>query len=235
VTDAPEPVSAPPAVELLPATPAAAQRPVPKGRNELTVPIVLAVIGSLMLIGVAGTLGLARSNASRSQSGELRPGGSAADSTPISSLTVEPLQVKIVARPAWRARLDGQTKFPREFDEAIKPYVAADYAAAADRMRELAARYPTAPEPLVYGGVSELIRGNAEQAADLLTRAAPLTREVFAEDIAWYLALAHRAQGKPAEMELRTLCAVGGDHGPQACAGVRELEARHRAAGEAAR
>jgi hypothetical protein len=143
------------------------------------------------------------------------------------SLKVEPLQVKIIARPAWQARRDKLTAFAREFEAGIRPYLEHDYATAATRMQELAAKFPTTPEPLVYGGISELMLGHADTAADLLTRAQPLTREVFAEDIVWYLALAHRAMGKPSVMmELRTLCAIGADHGPLACAAVREVDAR---------
>lgn len=147
----------------------------------------------------------------------------------IDALAVEPLRVKRSgAWPIPRTRKD--TPFPRAFDEATKPYLAGDYAIAVQQMRDLSARYPTAPEPLVYAGVSELLAGNASAAIDLLNLAAPMAGETFGEDVLWYLALAHHAKGESAMTQLRAVCAVGGEHGPHACAAIREIESRERGA-----
>jgi hypothetical protein len=198
----------------------------PASHPDLT--LMVSVIGVVMLIVAAGAFGFVRGTARANDvAASPREAAGASPSSSPSALAVEPLTPKVVVRHEFQPRRRNTPPFADSFNAALKPYLAGNYAAALDRFRELMVRYPAAPEPLVYAGVCELILGRPREAADYLKQAEPLTREVFLEDIAWYLALAHHAMGeRSVEMELRTLCAVGGDHGARACAAVRELEPR---------
>lgn len=235
MSDEPEPVPAPsvPAEDSVEASQPAPPAAPATWTRALNRPIALAAIAGGMLIVVAGTLALARSGATAGGAEPVQPVATPVAAAPLTSLNVEPLAVKIVARPEARTRRrNAPPPFALAFDEAIKPYRAGDYATAARRLQDLAALFPDAPEPLIYGGVSELLLGRPHEAIELFTRASPLTREVFVEDLVWYLALAKRATGQSAMMELRTLCGAGGERGPRACVAVREIESRNRNAGE---
>ena len=235
---APSSASSPGLAPVMPPKPVAVAAAKPGAARYGMAAALMMMVGGLLVVVILGTT-VARGK--RADSTEPTDPATASDATAataaptaaapapravpeISSLALEPLRVKYIVPPSWRRE---SPKFVNTFKEAIKPYEAGDYATSIQRMRDLSALFPKRPEPFVYGGVSHLMLGHTAEAIELLNRAAPLTREAFAEDILWYLALARRAEGRSdAVMELRRICAIGADHGPKACAAVRDIDAR---------
>jgi hypothetical protein len=120
----------------------------------------------------------------------------------------------------------GPDRFLDDLAPAFEAYRAGQFAVSAERFAVLAAKYPKTVEPAFYLGVSRLLSGEPTGAVDGLERAASMKDEVFAEDIAWYLAVAlHRAgRAEEARAQLTSVCGGKGAHATGACDALAKIE-----------
>lgn len=127
----------------------------------------------------------------------------------------------------WRGAGD---EYAAELGRAIALYRAGQYSEAAQQLEAVTRSYPQSAEAHFYLGVSQLLLGRPSDARESLKRAGEIDRGSLADDISWYLALAHVKRGNPidAETELRKLCAKPGPYAARACAGLQEIEADRR-------
>ena len=125
---------------------------------------------------------------------------------------------------AWRGDAAGNP-FVRDLAPAFEAYRAGDYPRAVAAFDRLSAVYPESIEVLFYQGVSRMLAGNDAGAIAPLEAAARLGNTTFADDVAWYLAIARQRTGDPtARARLAELCRGQGAHAPAACAAVSQLD-----------
>lgn len=111
----------------------------------------------------------------------------------------------------------------------LKPAFAAfdrdDFADAAQQLGLLAPRYPQSVEVPFYLGVSRLFLDDAAGARDALGAAERLADNGFADDVAWYLAIADERSGDRAGARARMdrLCRATGVRADEACAASARL------------
>ena len=137
---------------------------------------------------------------------------------------VEKAPVKLPASIlVWRGQGGG---YEAELGRAIALYRSEQYRQAAQQFEAVTRTYPQSVEAHFYLGVSQLLLGRASGARASLIHARELDRGSLADDISWYLALAHVKTGNAADAitELRKLCAKPGEYSAGACAGIREIE-----------
>ena len=80
---------------------------------------------------------------------------------------------------------------------------------------------------LFYQGVTRLLAGSDEGAIAPLEAAARLNDATFADDVAWYLAVALQRSGNgDARARLAALCRGRSGHAAAACSAVAQLDSR---------
>jgi len=129
----------------------------------------------------------------------------------------------------WRGQEDAAARRTKDLNQALIPYEAGNYTEAARRLDLVRKRYPRLAEAPFYLGVSQLFLKQNDDAAKSLKDAVNLADQPLADEATWYLALALYRTGRthPASSLLEPLCRAGGKNSGSACAGIKELEARH--------
>jgi hypothetical protein len=124
---------------------------------------------------------------------------------------------------AWRGDAPANP-FVRDLAPAFDAYRAGDYPGAAAAFDRLSTVYPDSIEVLFYQGVSRMLAGDDAGATAPLEAAARLGSPTFADDVAWYLAVARQRSGRPNTGEaFAELCRGTGAHAAAACAAVQQL------------
>lgn len=148
-----------------------------------------------------------------------------------SALRLEKAPVVLPASTAilWRGQEDPSARRSKELKQALAPYEADNYAEAARQLDRLRKKYPRMAEAPFYLGVSQLFLNQNEDAAKSLKDAVNLAHLQLADEARWYLALALYRTGRAdlASSLLEPICDAGGKDSARACAGVKELQARH--------
>jgi TolA-binding protein len=149
----------------------------------------------------------------------------AAPAAPVFVLALEPAPVKLTANALVMRSATRQASLVDDAAPAFDAYRGGDYATAADAFARLAPRYPAAVELRFYLGVSRLLAGDAAAAAAALRTARAIGDPAFADDIAWYLAVAGERAGDraAARAELDALCRGTSAHAARACAASAAL------------
>jgi hypothetical protein len=145
-------------------------------------------------------------------------------------LVKPPVTVALGTALAWRS--DSRADHERDLADladALTPYRADDFAAAALRLEALTRRHPTA-EVWFYLGVSRLFLAQHDAAAADLRRARELAQPPLRQDASWYLAVALERAGATdaAAAELRPLCREGGERQARACDALAVLQSDRR-------
>src|SRR5262249_6157617 len=133
---------------------------------------------------------------------------------------IEKLPVKVSAEHALIVRgAGGSDTFLADLGKALEAYRGDDYGTAAQRLGEVAARYPRAVEPPLYQGVSLLMLGRASEAIAPLERALALDPSPEQRrDAEFHLALAQLHSGQDqGRRTLKQLCAADGPYRTQSC------------------
>lgn len=126
---------------------------------------------------------------------------------------------------AWRGDA-AANPFVRDLAPAIDAYRAGDYPRAAAAFDRLSGVYPGSIEVSFYLGVSRMLAGDDAGAIAPLEAAARLDNQTFADDVAWYLAIAQQRSGRPnGRAKLAELCRGQGPHASSACTAVAQLDA----------
>jgi hypothetical protein len=123
----------------------------------------------------------------------------------------------------WRGE-GSANPFLRDLAPAFDAYRAGDFARAVAEFNRVSTIYPEAIEVLFYQGVSRMLAGDHEGAIAPLEAASRLGNAAFADDVAWYLAVAQQRSGKAdARAKFAALCRGRGNHATAACAAVAQL------------
>jgi hypothetical protein len=123
----------------------------------------------------------------------------------------------------WRGE-PAANPFLRDLAPAFDAYRAGDHARAVVAFDRLSTVYPHAIEVLFYQGVSRMLAGDDEGAIAPLEAAARLGDATFADDVAWYLAVARQRSGNvDAKAGLAALCRGRSNHAAAACSAVAQL------------
>lgn len=197
-------------------------------------PLAAAAAAIVLFVGAAIALSILREpRADSGTAGSSRPVDSAARAVPPRAqpvLPLEPPTVKLSAAHSLATRRGENTddRFLEELGRALEPYRAGDLAAASERLQNVATRYPRAPEPVLYQGVSLLLIGRPVEAVRPLERAREIADESLVREASWYLAVAYERSGQGARAigELRQLCDTRGEHARAACEGAKALSTR---------
>jgi hypothetical protein len=122
---------------------------------------------------------------------------------------------------AMRGTESDREAFLKVFGEAIAPYRAGQFTAAASALAPVAERYPDVVETWFYLGTARLYGGAPAEAIEPLRRAR--SSEVVGEDARWLQAVALQRAGRETEAraELEAMCAEAGDYRARACAIVK--------------
>lgn len=140
-----------------------------------------------------------------------------------------PIILPASAVVVWRGQEDASIQQNKELKQALAAYEADNYAEAAQRLDRLRKKYPRMAEAPFYLGVSQLFLNQNEDAINSLKNALNLADQPLADEATWYLAFALYRSGRSdlASSLLEQLCHAGGKNSGRACAGLKELEARH--------
>lgn len=126
----------------------------------------------------------------------------------------------------WRDA--GENPFVQDLAPAFTAYRAADYARAAAAFDAVTPKYPDAIEVRFYGGVSHLLAGDDARAIDALQAAARLKSTTFADDVAWFLAVARQRAGHQDAAAFAAVCRGQSAYAAAACAAVTQLTSASR-------
>jgi hypothetical protein len=156
------------------------------------------------------------------------PASPIAQATPDSSvprITFAKPEIKLSPSAlAWRGDASANP-FVRDLAPAIEAYRAGDHAQAVTAFDRLAASYPDSIEVLFYQGVSRMLAGDDAGAVAPLEAAARLNNTTFADDVAWYLAVARQRSGRSeVRATFEELCRGQGAYAASACAAVQQLD-----------
>lgn len=111
-------------------------------------------------------------------------------------------------------------RFVDDVADGLNAYRAGDYEKAARALDALQPRYPTSVEIPFYAGISRLLSNDPPGAVRALEAARALNDDTFADDVAWYLAVAYERAGEPDRSRplLRAMCSGSGTYAGRACA-----------------
>lgn len=125
----------------------------------------------------------------------------------------------------WRGTGGGDDEYLDALKPGLDSFRAGEFERAANRLEPLEVRYPRAIEVFYYGGVAKLFAGNVRGALESLEKAERLADDVFAPEVAWYLAAAEQRAGQidKARAHLAPLCKAGGSFGARACEAIKQL------------
>lgn len=124
-----------------------------------------------------------------------------------------------------RGAADEHQAYLREVGPALDAYRADRFDEAALGLEPLAAKYPTAVEPLLYGGISHLLAHRPDRAVPLLERALTLATGEQKVEADWRLSLAYVHDGAPekARAGLERLCGAVNPYQTRACDALAAL------------
>ena len=159
------------------------------------------------------------------------PAVAAPPSTPAAARAVRPSPLVAVKLPAppeagvlvWRgAPVD---EYEVALADALRPYSENDFPRAARELERLTGRFPSRPDGWLYLGVTSLLRDDPARAVPALERAVALATGAKQTDAQWYLAIAERQAGRPADALaiVGQLCQTDNPYRAQACLAEREL------------
>jgi hypothetical protein len=126
----------------------------------------------------------------------------------------------------WRDSTENP--FIQDLAPAFSAYRAADYKRAAEAFDRVTPKYSNAIEVRFYGGVSHLLAGNHALAIDALEAAARLKSAAFADDVAWFLAVARQRAGNQDAAAFAALCRGQSAYAAAACAAATQLTSATR-------
>jgi TolA-binding protein len=118
----------------------------------------------------------------------------------------------------WRGAR-GENQFLKDMTPALNAYRRDDYAQATREFSSLTAKYPESVEVFFYLGVSQLFEKDAAGAVRSFETAKRVAPESFAQQTAWYLAVAYERDGRKElfESALREICSTKGEFSARAC------------------
>jgi hypothetical protein len=118
----------------------------------------------------------------------------------------------------WRGA-GGENQFLKDMTPALNAYRRDDYAQATREFSSLTAKYPKSVEVFFYLGVSQLFEKDAAGAVRSLETARQVAPEGFAQQTAWYLAVAYERDGRKEQFgsALRQICSAKGEFSARAC------------------
>jgi TolA-binding protein len=163
------------------------------------------------------------------------PPPSSPPAAPIQTAAPRPRAVVTFTKPevklsptvlTWRGK-ESENSYVRDLRPAIDAYRAGNYADAEKYFATLVQRYPRAIEAPFYLGVVRMLKDDFAGAVEPLTAAAALDVPTFADDAAWFLAVAEQRSGGDAVRKFEAMCAAGGTHAKDAC-DARQLIATPR-------
>jgi hypothetical protein len=120
----------------------------------------------------------------------------------------------------WRgSEAEQRLRYLTDLGQAFEYYRQNDFAAAVVGFERLSRQYPNATEPLLYGAVSLLQVDRPQEALQWLELARQTGGSALADDIEWYLAVAHERNARPNEASkiLEGLCGRDNPYRRQAC------------------
>lgn len=145
---------------------------------------------------------------------------------PVYALTLDKPEITLTPSAlTWRSA-GRQGDLAADLKPGLDAFRRDDYAAARTALADLTTKYPSSVEVFFYLGVSQLYLGEAQNALDNLTKAAPLADAAFATDIAWYRAVADERLGHTdaARSGLTSLCRGTSRRAQAACAAAASLK-----------
>jgi hypothetical protein len=109
----------------------------------------------------------------------------------------------------------------------LDAYRADDFAQAARSLDTLSQTYPSAVEPPLYAGISQLMLNRPAEAVPRLERARTLASGEFVPETDWQLALAYVHGGDPerARPSLQHVCSIANAYQVRACEALKVLPA----------
>jgi len=149
---------------------------------------------------------------------------------PVAQRPVQPAPVVLaleLAKPdvkvtsaALLVRGEGGSRFVDDVAPGLNAYRAGDYADAARALEAVQSAYPRSVEIPFYLGVSRLFLNDASGAVRALESARALNDPSFADDVAWYLAVAYERAGSSPQSRalLERLCTGNSTYAARACA-----------------
>ena len=116
-------------------------------------------------------------------------------------------------------------QYLKDLAPALEAYRAADYSKAAAQFAALEAKHPKGIEVFFYGGVSRLHAKQHAGAIRLLVQANALRDADFADEVSWYLGLAHHRAGDTAAArgQFEKLCAGKSEFSSRACEAAKAV------------
>lgn len=127
----------------------------------------------------------------------------------------------------WRGN-GSENALMRDLGPAFDAYRSGDYARAVATFDKLAAVYPGVLDVLFYQGLSHLLAGDDAGAIAPLTAAGRLADSTFADDVAWFLAVAEQRSGRDVRDRFAELCRAGRAYSSEACNAVAQLDVAPR-------
>lgn len=144
---------------------------------------------------------------------------------PAVALAFDKPDIKLSAAAlTWRGAPAGNP-FLRNLEPAVDAYRAGDYARADALFTALTTQYPRAVEVAFFLGVTRMLGDDFAGALEPLSDALAMQDPTFADDAAWYLAVAEQRSGRVAEARRRLaeLCAGSGAFKAEACDAEQRL------------
>jgi hypothetical protein len=134
--------------------------------------------------------------------------------------------VKLTAAALLLRGAGNPRSFVDDMADGLNAYRDGDYEKAARELEALRPRYPASIEIPFYAGVSRLMLGDAPAAVRALEAARALNDDTFADDVAWYLAVAYEraAEADKSRPLVVALCRGSSSWTAQACAAAETLK-----------
>ncbi len=204
-------------------------------RQRMRLPYVIGAAAALVLVAAGLFLVLRQGGAPQNLPSTTagNKGGSEPPPTvqPAKARTAFVLSKAAIKVPAsavltLRSGSNDERAFLDQFASALAPYRSDDFAEAARRLEQLAAKYPESTPVQYYLGVSRLFLNQNSEALESLETAGRLAADDLRDDVTWYLALALDRAGRldDARREVGTLCSRSGEFQKQACTALEELK-----------
>jgi hypothetical protein len=186
-------------------------------RHPLWAPVLVFVsIAAILVIAI----GIWRSVAPAPQTPSTPAAQRPASSAPVVlALQLTKPDVKLTSA-ALLVRGSGGSRFVDDVAPGLNAYRAGDYASAARALEAVQPNYPRSVEIPFYLGVSRLFLNDAPAAVRALESARALNEPSFADDVAWYLAVAYERAGSGTQSRvlLERLCGGSSIYAARACA-----------------
>lgn len=144
---------------------------------------------------------------------------------PAFAITFDKPPVRVSPAHALTFRGANAGTFLAELKAALDPYERGDYAAAAQSLTALRAKYRDVAEPALYEGLSLLLSGDAANAIEPLEHARDLVDVGQLEDVTWYLAAAYERAGRTADAQrfAQAVCNLKARRSEAACQAAANL------------